>query len=147
MRVILTQDVPNLGRKGEVKTVADGYARNLLLPKKLAVVASPEAILALEAQKFRQAKEAEVELAETQKLAAQLEGKAIEIAAKANADGKLYAAVTSAKVVTALKAHGFIVSRQRMPNLSIKELGEHELAIPLPHGLDARITLVIIPQE
>lgn len=147
MKVILLQNMPNLGDKDEIKEVAVGYARNFLIPQGLAQQATPQAIAELEARKEKEARQAEVDLAKTEQLAGKLEGQVIEITAKANEEGKLYAAISPTKITVALKEKGFEISPDKIQAEHIKELGEHEVVINLPHRLEARITLIINPES
>lgn len=143
MKVILLKNVPKLGIKDDIKEVALGYARNFLFPQGLAVEATPEGLAALEIRKANAEKMAEMDLQKTEELIRQLEGQVIEVTAKASDEGTLYAAVSPAKIVTALKNKGFIFSKDQIAAGHIKELGEHEVKINLDHGLEAVITLII----
>ena len=143
MKVILLKKVPELGDAGEIKEVAIGYARNFLLPQGLAQEATAQAIAIISAQQTKKAKEAEQDLVATEKLAAQLEGQVVEIAAKANEQGSLYAAVPPTKIAAALKAKGFVVEAEMIQAEHLKELGEQEVVINLAHRLEAKITLII----
>ena len=100
MKVILLQKVSGCGDIDEVKEVADGYARNFLFPRHLAVQASDKSILDVEARHKKQTRMAEEELHENEKLAARVDGVEIELVERANDKGLLYAAVTAAKPVT-----------------------------------------------
>ena len=146
MKVILLQNVRDLGEKGEVKEVALGYARNFLIPHGLVREATDDAVREIEAQKAKVSKEAELDLQKTESLAQKLDGQIIEVTAKASEEGTLYAAISAAKVVSALKSKGFEVRKEQLLLGHIKELGEHELVVNLDHGLEARITLVINPE-
>jgi len=143
MKVILLKHVPELGDESDVKDVATGYARNFLIPKGLAKEATPESIAEAEARKAKMAKEAEFDLEKTETLASKLEGQTVEISAKASEEGTLYAAVSPAKISSALKEKGLEVRKEQIKAEHIKELGEHEVVINLDHGLEARITLII----
>jgi large subunit ribosomal protein L9 len=147
MKVILLQDVPELGDKGDIKEVALGHARNFLIPKGLAKEGTPEAIAEIEAQKQKQAKAAEVDLVKTEELAQKLEGQTMEISAKVNEEGTLYAAISPAKIAAALAMKGFEVRDDQIVTEHIKEVGEHEVVINLDHGLEARIDLIINAEE
>ena len=146
MRVILLQNVPKIGRQGDIKDVADGYARNFLLPKKLATAATPEAIAQQKTQLQKAAKQAELDLAATEKLASQLEGQAFEVSAKASENDTLYAAISPAKIVSLLKSRGFTITRNQVNTEGIKEIGEHEIKLSFDHGLEATITIIVNPQ-
>lgn len=143
MKIILLKHVPELGDENDIKDVSNGYARNFLIPKGLAEEATEQKITELEAQKKKRAKDAEVDLTKTEELVQKLEGQMVEISAKASEEGTLYAAISPAKIATALKDKGFEVRKDQVEAEHIKELGEHELLINLDHGLEARITLII----
>ncbi len=143
MKVILIKDVAGLGQQGDVKEVASGYARNFLFPKNLAEAATDEKIKLVQEKKAKAAKEAEFDLANTQKLAQRLEGQTVEISAKASNEGTLYAAVSPAKIAKVLQTKGIEIKKQQIKAEHIKEIGEHEISIELSHGLEATITLII----
>jgi large subunit ribosomal protein L9 len=146
MKVILIKNVSHLGDQGEIKEVALGYARNFLLPKGLAIEATPQALEELEAQKAKIAKAAEADLAKMQQLANRLDGQTIEIKTKASESGSLYAALTPVRIAAALKTQGFAVKKEQIISQPIKEIGEHEVVINLDHGLEVKITLVVNPE-
>jgi len=143
MKVILIKDVKNLGHEGDIKEVASGHARNFLIPQSFAVEATEKALAEAEAKKAKMEKQAEANLTMAEDLVSKLEGQIIEIALKASDEGTLYAAVSPAKIVTALKEKGFEVRKDQVMAGDIKEVGENEVTINLDHGLEARITLII----
>ncbi len=143
MKVILLKEISGLGRQGDVKEVASGYARNFLFPKGLAETATDEKIKEAEEKRAKNAKDAELDLIDTQKLVKKLEGQTVEISAKASDEGTLYAAVSPVKIAKALQQKGLEVKKQQIKAEHIKELGEHEITVELNHGLEARITLII----
>ncbi|NUM25159.1 MAG: 50S ribosomal protein L9 [Candidatus Buchananbacteria bacterium] len=143
LKVILLKNVANLGKAGDLKDVSLGYARNFLLANNLAEEATAKAIAELDVRRAKMAKEAELELGRAEELARKLEGQTVEITAKASDEGTLYAAISSAKIASALKSKGFDVAKDQISASHIKELGEHEIVINLDHGLEARITLII----
>lgn len=143
MKVILLKDVKDLGLEGDVKEVALGHARNFLIPKGLAEEATEQKIKDIEAQKVKDAKNAEIDLEKTEELIQKLEGQTVEITAKASEEGTLYAAISASKLAEALKNIGFEVRKDQIDAGHIKEIGEHELVINFDHGLEARITLII----
>ena len=147
MKVILLKDVENLGKEGEVKEVADGYARNFLIPEKLAVAATEQAIKDSEARKQKKEKEAKMELEETQKLAEQLEGRELYIKVKEK-DGKLFGSVNEKVIAKALKDEGVIINPSAVKlDDSIKELGEYDVHFDLDHGLEADMKVILVSQE
>ena len=144
MKVILLKEVKSLGLKGDIKEVADGYARNFLFPQQLAMVASEENIARVKEEQVRQAKMAEQDLILTEKIAEQLGGLILEMEGKINENGRLYAAISQAMVAKKLKEKGFDVKKgQILLTESIKELGEYPVTINLDHGLEAEITLIV----
>ncbi len=144
MKVILTKDVFKLGKKDEVKEVADGYARNFLFPNDLAQPASEEALAQLEERKKQLAELAEQDLQVTEEAVAALDGQEIEIAVKVDEHGKLYGAVNEARIAKLLKDKGFKVTKKQVKLVEpIKELGDYEITIEFPHGLEAGIKLAV----
>jgi len=147
MKVILLQDIPKIGKKFDVKEVADGYARNFLLPEGLIKPATEEALKILEAEKAAAAKKAEEELKEAEKTVSQLDGQEIELFAKADESGKLFGAITPLKIAKVLKEKGFEAkkSQVKIPE-PIKTIGEHEITLEMEHGLEAKIKLIVSEQ-
>ncbi|MEI6288072.1 MAG: 50S ribosomal protein L9 [bacterium] len=144
MKVILLKNVNTLGQAGDVKEVNDGYARNFLLAKKLAILATPENIANQKKEKEQLARKAEVSLLLTEKIAEKLNGTAVEIMAKVNEAGRLYASVTSSAILKKLKDKGFELQKNNiiLPE-PIKEPGEFKVTISLDHGLEAEIIVVV----
>jgi len=148
MKVILLKDVSGTGKKGEIKDVADGYARNFLLKQKVAEMATPDAIAKIKAQEQKRVKIAEMELKEAQKFASKLDGTEVEIQAKASESGTLYSAVSAVRVSEAIKtAYGLKVdsSRITIPE-PIKEVGEYSTTVKFGHGLEAEVRVVVTAQ-
>ncbi len=144
MKVILLKDVLKLGKRFEVKDVADGYARNFLLSRGLAKRATETALKNLEAEKAAAEALAVEDLRQTEELVAILDGQEIEIPTKASEDGKLYGGLTSAKIAKAFQAKGFAVQKNQIkPGDPIKELGEHEITLEFEHGLEAKIKIIV----
>ena len=107
MQVILSQDVPKVGKKNEVKEVADGYARNFLIAKGLAKPATEAALKQLELIKAELARQAEEDLKIQENVVSQIDGQEFEIISKADGTGKLYGSITPVKVAKILKDKGF----------------------------------------
>jgi large subunit ribosomal protein L9 len=146
MKIVLRDDVENLGHKGDVVDVADGYARNYLVPRGLAMKATKGVVAQAEAmRRNRSAKEArDVEAAQTQ--AAQLEGARIEIAARAGEGGKLFGSVTASDVADAIQAQrGIEVDRRRVGlDEPVKELSELDVTVKLHTDVEATVTVVVV---
>lgn len=149
MQVLLLKDVPNLGKAGTVKNVADGYARNFLFPKKLAVPATPEALKQAEAiRKAALRRQQRIE-EEAEVLAKELEAVTLTFKAKAGESGKLYGSVTAAHIAEALSAKTGMEFDKRKIDLedSLKELGAHQVRIKLAPSVSASVRVVIEPEE
>jgi len=148
MKVILLADVKNLGKKLEVKEVNAGYARNFLLPHKLAQVATSEALAQLEAQRAAQREEAEMKLKQIQAEVARLDGEEVEILAKVTEGDKLYAAISAAEIGKALKEKSFAIAKEQIKISSpLKNLGEYEVIVAFDHGLEAKIKVIVKEQQ
>lgn len=146
MKVILNQTVPKVGKAGAVVTVADGYARNFLFPRGLAVVADRRQVAALEKKRAYVAQKAEGQRAEAEALKGRLDGQTLRIEGKVGADGKrLFGAITSARIAEALKAaHGVELDTRQIALVEpIKRLGTFPVELDLSTSVDANITVVV----
>jgi large subunit ribosomal protein L9 len=133
MKVILLQDVTNLGSKDESVIVKDGYGRNYLIPQKMAILSTPSAAKVLaENQKQRAHKEAKLK-EEALKMAEQLKTISIAVGAKTSSTGKIFGSVNNIQIAEALKEKGFDVDRKQImiKQDSIKEIGTHTVKIKL----------------
>ena len=148
MKVIILKETGGLGKVGEVKEVANGYARNFLIPKGIAKPATENAEKEIEILKEALAKKSEEELKLAEELAEKLEGLSIEISAKADEGGKLFGAISQSDIAKALKEKGFKIEKNKI-NISepIKEIGEYEVMISLDHGLEARVEIVVVKED
>lgn len=148
MKVILMQDVESLGKKYEIKEVKNGYARNFLLPNKLAKAATKQALKWLEDQKEVIEKEAEEDLKKTQELASQIDGLEVIIQVKKGDEGQLFESINSQKISEKIKEMGFDVRKSQITLESpIKETGEFNVKINLNHNLETEIKVIIIGEE
>jgi large subunit ribosomal protein L9 len=148
MKVILLQDVEDLGKKYEIKEVKDGYAKNLLLPEKLAKPATKEALEWLESQKEVIAKEAEEDLKKSQDLASQIDGLEVNMSVKVGDEGQMFESVNSQKISEKLKEMGFEVKKSHIVLESpIKELGEFPVKLSLDHNLEVEIKVIISEEK
>jgi len=143
MKVILLKHIPQVGKAGEVKEVSTGYARNFLLPKKMAQEATADAIERVAEIQAKAATEAAAGLAGAQALVDRLEGQSFEVKAKASSEGTLYASLPASKIAAALKEKGFEVKKEHIKVEHIKELGEHEVTVTIDHSLEARIVVMV----
>jgi len=147
MKVILLKDLENVGKKFEVKEVADGHANNLLIPQGLAKPATKEALAWLEAQKEIASKLAEEGLKKVQELASSLDDLEVTIVMKVGEEGQLFESVNSQKIQERLKEMGFGVTKNQIKlEQPIKDLGEFPVKITFEHNLEATIRLIIIEE-
>ncbi|HEY8298510.1 MAG TPA: 50S ribosomal protein L9 [Candidatus Baltobacteraceae bacterium] len=149
MKVILLDDIKPLGKQGAVVDVAEGYARNFLLPRNLATEASKGALAILNDQKKAQNRRDAQALAETKELATLLESKPVSVSAKAGGNGKLFGAVTNADVADAI-AHAFSVSVDKHKieiKSSIKALGTYPVEIRLGKNIVAKTSVTVVSAQ
>ena len=144
MKVILLQDVKGHGKKGELCNVSDGYARNFLFPKKLAVEADNTALNELKNREQAAAHHKQEEINAAKDTAAKLEGKTVTIKAKAGSNGKLFGSVTSKEIASEIaKSLSIEIDRKKMSVADIKNFGEYTAEIKLYTGITAKITVKV----
>ena len=148
MQVILMDKVVNLGNLGDVVKVKEGYARNYLIPSKLARRATEAAIKEFQDRRADLEKAAADKLAAAQALGEQLAGKTVRIAQKAGVDGRLFGSVTNADVSVALNAMGVVVqkSQVRLPNGPLKAVGDHPVQVAAHTDVVVELTVQVVPQ-
>lgn len=149
MKVIFLEDVPNVAAAGEMKEVADGYGRNFLIPRKLAVVAGSQVINEIEARLKKKAQlQAQTE-AEMRELADQLEGKEIILKARAGDKDRLYGSITNTDIAEELeKSAGLVVGKRKIElDEPIREVGSYEIAIRLTGDIIPKIKLTVMEEE
>ncbi len=146
MKVILQQDVKGQGKKGQMIDVAEGYARNFLLPRKLAVLATADAMNTMKLQeKAKKAEEAR-QKAEAEAIAEKLKSVQVKVTARAGANGKLFGAVTTKEVSDALLAqHKIELAKQKIVlDEPIKSFGGYQLKAKLGHEVTGTIQLLVV---
>lgn len=144
MQIILQEDVEKLGTRGEVVDVAAGYARNYLLPHKLALEASPANLRRLEKIRVTLAKRTATEKEAAQQQAALISQVTVKLARKAGENDQLFGSVTSADLADALKAQGFEIDKRRIQlDEPIKILGERAVGVKLVHGVTAEFKTIV----
>ena len=146
MKVILQQDVKGQGKKGQMIDVAEGYARNFLLPRKLAVLATADAMNTMKLQeKAKKAEEAR-QKAEAEAIAEKHKSVQVKVTARAGANGKLFGAVTSKEVSDALMAqHNIELAKQKIVlDEPIKSFGGYQLKAKLGHEVTGTIQLLVV---
>lgn len=143
MKVILLKDVKNLGKKGESKEVADGFARNFLFPQKMAELATEAARQKNQLAMEKNIQAQEEALKKIQELAENLAGSEIVIQAKEK-EGKLFGAISKKKIIKELEKKGaFIEEKAILMDETIKETGDYEVKVELGHGIEAVFNLRI----
>jgi large subunit ribosomal protein L9 len=144
MKVVFLEDVPNVARAGDIKEVADGYGRNFLLPKKLALVSKPGAVEAVKAKI-----EARAEIEKARKLAAEIEGKELTFKVKMGAKERIHGSVTAANISAELQeVAGQVVDKRKIQlEEPIKHLGSYDITIKLFKGIEPKIKVNVIKKE
>lgn len=144
MKVLLKEDIQNIGMAGEVHKVADGYGRNYLLPQGLAVVASPGMLKQAAAwRKKAEARRAELR-AEYEELSAKIEGISLTFTARAGETGKLYGSITTSQIADDLNEKlGTEIDRRKVGIEPLRQLGEHQVVVRLSGEFQPKITVVI----
>ncbi len=146
MKVILQQDVRGQGKKGQMVEVSDGYARNFLLPKKLAVTATPESINTMKQQEKARKAQMAAEKAEAEAVSKKLEGLMVKISAKAGEGGRLFGAVTAKEISEALAAqHGLNIAKTKLVlEDPIKSCGSYSLKCKLGHEVTGVVNVLVV---
>ena len=148
MKVILLKDIKGTGKKDQIIEASDGFARNYLFPRKLAVEASASNLNAIENAKSAQSHRKEVERQEAQELAKKMGEMTLEIAVRAGENGRLYGKVTNQEVADALKAkYGMDVDKRKISVGAIKEVGAAEAVIKLYPEITAKVKLNIVAKD
>lgn len=149
MKVILTQDVKNLGQKGSIIEVKDGYARNYLLPKGLAEEATESNLNIIKGQKEAEKIKKEKELEKARSMAKIVNNTVVEIKAKAGENGKLFGSITSMDIAENLRKNFNLDIDKKKINLTepIKSLGAYEAEVKLYPGVSAVLKIKILPAD
>lgn len=141
MEVILLKDVKNIGKKFDLKQVAEGYARNFLFPNQLAKLATPEALKELEFARKRAMEEDALDTRRFVELARVLRERHLDLSVKANDEGKIFGSVSKETILSALRNSGFLGSERveiELPH-PIKELGEHKIHLRFKKGIETEV--------
>lgn len=148
MKVILLEDLPKLGKRGDVVSVKDGYARNFLIPKGLAVVATEEEISRLKEEALRKKEKEERKKRALLELKQNVDGKEIVLKARAGAKGKLFGSITTGEIAEAIKKSlGVEIDKKVIElNSPIKEVGEYLVRLKLGMGIEGEIKVKVEPE-
>jgi ribosomal protein L9 len=149
MKVIFTQNVKDQGKKGEMKEVSDGYARNFLIPRGLAMAATKDNLNAQKLQEKAKVKQIEKEKALAVENAQKLEGIIVKIAAKAGAQGRLFGSITSKEISEALlEQHDIRIEKNKIVQADpIKTYGNFEIKVKLGHETNGIINLLVVEEK
>jgi large subunit ribosomal protein L9 len=145
MKVLFKKDVPDVAKAGQVKDVADGYARNYLIPRGLAVAATPAALRQVADVQAASARHAAEEERSAHELKQRLEGQPIVVEAKAGSQGRLYGSVTTTDVAAAIqKQLGVSVERRDLDIAEpVRHVGSYQVSARLHHGIVAKLTIEV----
>lgn len=148
MKVILLSDIKKLGNKYDIKDVSDGYARNFLIPRRLAKQADKVSMQNIEVMKEAEKKKRDKELKMFQELTDKVDGQEIEIYMKTGKEGTLYGSISNAKIAEVLEEKGFNVKKEQIiTGKPIKGVGEFDVTIKFAYGLEAKIKLIVKAEE
>jgi len=148
MKVILLQDIKNLGKENEVVNVKPGYARNFLFPKNLAVLATGSSLKRVEKKKEKQMKKDQEKLKKIQETASKLGGVEVEISVKVGEKSEVFGSVSRSKISKSLKEMGFEIKPSQVElEKPIEELGEFPVKITFPHNLETEIRVIVIEEK
>ncbi len=144
MKVILQQDVKSLGKKGELVNTSDGYARNYLFPRNLAIEANSQAMTELKNREDSKKHKIAVETQAAKDAAAKIEGKSVKIVAKAGQGGRLFGSVTSKEIAEHIKKQYAIdIDRRKITAPDIKAFGSYAATVKLYQGVTADFTVMV----
>jgi len=143
MKVLLIKDVKGLGKAGEIKEAKDGYARNYLIPKGFAKLATPDVIREWEKEQARKEAELKAELEKINSIKEKLESEKIVIRHKLGANGQLIGSVTNKEIAEVLREKGFDIDKKQIEHKTIKAPGLYNIDIKLGHGIHARVELEV----
>jgi large subunit ribosomal protein L9 len=144
MKIILIEDVQNLGYKDDVVEVKNGYGRNFLIPTKKAILATPSALKQLAEKQKQQAQKMAKIKADAEAVAEQIKGLTLTISAKASEEGKLYGAVTNIQLAEAFEAAGAKIERKTIVAETVKELGSYTCTVKLHREVSVEVPFNVV---
>lgn len=148
MKIVLTQDVENVGKKYETKEVKNGYARNFLIPNKLAVPGTKNNIMWAEKEKEKEEKGVEEELKKTQEIASNMDGLEVNFEVKMGEKNQLFESINAQKIADKLKKMGYEVKKSQIDlKENIKETGEFPVKVKFDHNLETEIRVIVAEIE
>jgi large subunit ribosomal protein L9 len=149
MKVVLLKDLPGKGRAGEIKEVSKGYAKNFLLPRSLALIATPAVIKEVESRLEREKLEESIDRDKLMELAQQIEGKEIRLKARRGTEERLFGSITAADIAEELsRAIGSVVDKKSIDiEKPLRQTGSYTVAVKLASDIKSQITVVIEEEE
>ncbi len=148
MKVILQEEVKGLGKMGDVVNVAEGFARNYLIPRKLAVEANVKNVKAMEHEKRKVEEKAKKMRSEAERLSEKLAAMTLTLSAKAGEEERLFGSVTTMDIAEALKREGIEIDRKKiLLEEPIKRLGTHSVGIRIHSDVTARVSVRVVAEE
>jgi len=145
MRVALLKDVPDLGKKGDIKDVSDGYGRNFLIRNRLVEILTPQVAKRLEQEREKEEKTAAALKNQTLVLKEKIEKLKLVLKTKIGESGQVFGSITPTKILAELKKNGIKLEKDQVLSKPIKTLGESKIKIKLPQGIDAELQIIIEP--
>lgn len=140
MKIILLKDIEKIGKRGDTKEVSDGYAKNFLIPQKLAAVATTDILKKIEKEKKESENKVQGELVKLRETAEKLNGLEVKVPLKIGEDGKPFGSITIIKIISALKKSGFDIEKSQVDlEENIKSMGVQDVKLKLGHGIEATI--------
>jgi large subunit ribosomal protein L9 len=144
LKVILLCDVKGQGKKEDILTVSDGYARNYLFPRKWALEATPAAMKEIQRKRGAEEQQEKERMGEAAALAKSLDGKVIRVSAKCGDTGRLYGSVTNQEIADALKQqYGFETDKRKIVCDPIHQIGEYDASVSVYPGVSAKMTVLV----
>jgi large subunit ribosomal protein L9 len=147
VQVVLTEDLPNVGNSGELVRVKAGYARNFLIPRGLAAMATKTSVQRVEHERRVAQARAVKQRAAAEEIAGKLKGTKLTLHAQVGEEQKLYGSITTRDIEAALVEKGFEIDRRKIIAEPIKELGTHKIAIKIAAGVDAEIEVEVVARS
>lgn len=148
MKVILLQDIKNVGRKDQIINANDGYARNFLFPKKLAIEANKDNLLKLQAKQASNEHKKNLEIEANKKIANKLENIVLELKVKAGTNGKTFGGITTKEISEGLKKqHNIDIDKKKITlKETIKTIGKFTVEVKFGDGVNAKLTVEVKPE-
>jgi large subunit ribosomal protein L9 len=148
MKVILLKDVKKLGKAGEIKNVSDGYAKNFLIPRKLAEVATESKIKEIKNLEKVENRKKEQEFKKLKEIVEKIDGRAFTIKVKAGESGKLFGSLTADKISSVLKERADVsIDKRKIQMKPIRELGKYDIVVDFKNDLKATIHIFVEKEE